>query len=70
MRLLLMGLLISVGALLFVAGAVTWHVLRQRRVQFNESSEKSESGDLEIEFPDVADSKTLASAKPAEKPEN
>jgi len=29
---LLIGLLISVGALLFVAGAVTRHILRQRRL--------------------------------------
>jgi hypothetical protein len=37
-RWLLIGLLISVGALLFVAGAVTRHILRQRRIQANEAS--------------------------------
>ena len=32
-RWLLIGLLISVGALLFVAGAVTRHILRQRQMR-------------------------------------
>ncbi len=36
MRWLLIGLLISVGALLFAAGAMVRHVLRQRRLRPDE----------------------------------
>ena len=41
MRWLVIGLLVSVGALLLVAGAVARHVWRQRRVQADEAVEKS-----------------------------
>ena len=45
---LLIGLLISVGALLFVAGAVTRHILRQRRlgseIQAETQTEKQANG--------------------------
>jgi hypothetical protein len=43
MLLLLIGLLISVGALLFVAGAVTRHILRQRRLGSESQAETIQS---------------------------
>jgi hypothetical protein len=63
MRWLLIGLLISVGVLLFVAGAVAWHVLRQKRVQSEEALGKAEDRQSELEpgldFPEVSDLKRL-----------
>ena len=53
---LLIGLLISVGALLFVAGAVTRHILRQRRlgseIQAETQSEKQTDGATSDTEPD------------------
>ena len=61
MRWLLIGLLISVGALLYVAVAATRHVLRQRRAQAGlatdqtagqETSDAAEiAGTLEDKYP-------------------
>jgi hypothetical protein len=50
MRWLLIGLLISVGVLLFVAGGVAWHILRQRRVQGEEALGKAEDRGLDHEL--------------------
>ncbi len=53
---LLIGLLISVGALLFVAGAVTRHILRQRRlgseIQAETQAEKQTDGAASNTEPD------------------
>lgn len=55
MRWLLIGLLISVGALLFVAGAVVRHVWRQRRAFHSESETNKlpveDRGDQQIADP-------------------
>jgi hypothetical protein len=50
MRWLLIGLLISVGVLLFVACGVAWHILRQRRVQGEEALGKAEDRELDREL--------------------
>jgi hypothetical protein len=52
-RWLLIGLLISVGALLFVAGAVTRHILRQRRIQAKTSRLRAEQQDVQEEPKDL-----------------
>ena len=49
---LLIGLLISVGALLFVAGAVTRHILRQRRLGSEIQTEKQVGGATSDSEPD------------------
>ena len=49
---LLIGLLISVGALLFVAGAVTRHILRQRRLGSESQAEKQADGPASDTEPD------------------
>ena len=49
MRWLLIGLLISVGALLFLAGAVTRHIVRQRRMQSDGALGKPSESDGDIE---------------------
>jgi hypothetical protein len=49
MRWLLIGLLISVGALLFLAGAVTRHIMRQRRTQSDDAVGKPGDSEVEIE---------------------
>ena len=49
---LLIGLLISVGALLFVAGAVTRHILRQRRLGSEIQAEKQVDGATSDSEPD------------------
>ena len=63
MRWLVIGLLVSVGALLLVAGGVARHVWRQRRLLAEESAEldaqKVEHGELDaaLDFPETAASK-------------
>ncbi len=49
MRWLLIGLLISVGALLFAAGAMVRHVMRQRRSRVDETS----NAELSLEAEDL-----------------
>jgi hypothetical protein len=54
MRWLLIGLLISVGALLLVAVAVARHILRQRRMQGEEALGKA--GDRELDLGPIEES--------------
>ena len=56
MRWLLIGLLISVGALLYVAVAATRHVLRQRRAQAGRARDKRSGQNV----PELAESNEAA----------
>jgi len=49
MRWLVIGLLVSVGALLFAAGAMVRHVLRQRRLRGDEASNAEANLEIEAE---------------------
>jgi hypothetical protein len=49
MRWMLIGLLVSVGALLLAGGAMVRHILRQRRVRVEEALEASATAQPESE---------------------
>jgi hypothetical protein len=70
MRWLVIVLLVSVGALLLVAGGVARHVRRQRRLLAEESAEEAQKAqnlelDLALDLPETAASKDDTTTRPA-----
>jgi hypothetical protein len=67
---LVIVLLVSVGALLLVAGGVVRHVRRQRRLHAEESAEEAQKAqnlelDLALDLPETVASKDDTTAPPA-----
>jgi hypothetical protein len=70
MRWLVIGLLVSVGALLLVAGGVARHVWRQRRMVAEESADEAQKArhlelDLALDLPEAVESKGDSTQRPA-----
>jgi len=70
MRWLVIGLLVSVGALLLVAGGVARHVWRQRRLLAEESAEEAQRAqnlelDLALDLHETVESKQDSIERPA-----
>ena len=70
MRWLVIGLLVSVGALLLVAGGVVRHVRRQRRLLAEESADEAQKArnlelDLALDLTETRESKADLKERPA-----
>ena len=70
MRWLVIGLLVSVGALLLVAGGVVMHVRRQRRLLAEESADEAQKArnlevDLALDLTETRKSKADLKERPA-----
>jgi len=70
MRWLVIGLLVSVGALLLVAGGVVRHVRRHRRLLAEESADEAQKArnlelDLAFDFTETRESKADLKERPA-----
>ena len=70
MRWLVIGLLVSVGALLLVAGGVARHVWRQRRQLAEETAddaqkEQNRELDLALDLPETVETKADSRERPA-----
>jgi cell division protein FtsL len=70
MRWLVIGLLVSVGALLLVAGGVVRHVWRQRRLLAEESADEAQKArnlelDLALDLTETTESKADSKERPA-----